>query len=574
MTLTLPPKFTDAEPVIPEKAPIVLRLAGLWPHQLRRFKFHDERRGGDLVHVDLDLTKGNACLVGDETWDQVIRDEIEAMKLHNFEQQVAALEEKSRCAEARKVEAEGPVDPWRVRKEGPLREGILTVNKEWFGGSGQSKWEPSKVEEFRQTAMKFLRKQFPNGQLRYASAHLDEEALHIHFIVVTWVEKPSTNRGFQILLQPSANPLIADYELAQDLAGEAFAEIGIARGERRAEARRQARAEGKPLPDKRKHVAPSKWRAEERRKAQDEKKHILSTAENAATVAVEDGRDLAKATVRKSRKRAIKEAQARKLRAAKEAAKAARRRDAAEVEAQQFEKAAAAASSMKKGIEAEIEAMEPRVKVYEERAVEAAEKFRRMQEARKVEEENLARINREKEQVNQGLIALHRRKVELHGQVQRLAEQRNYEEAAGASAHSARMVEETKLEEAAAKVRLKVAEAEVIAESIETGLGLVADGALVWRAGSSDKKQRLSWGSAAPVDNHVRKEKLKEIRPAMRMVARIARLVTKTVARVLAKERQELKKEAEYVRGLRAQWEPEVEARLSRISRGPDDVLM
>lgn len=74
---------------------------------------------------------------------------------------------------------------------------------------------------------------------------------------------------------------------------------------------------------------------------------------------VEDSRDLAKSRVRKSRKRAIKEAQTRKRRAAQETAEAAHHRDAAEKVALQFEKAAAAASSMKKGIEAEIEALKP-----------------------------------------------------------------------------------------------------------------------------------------------------------------------------------------------------------------------
>ncbi|WP_237754663.1 plasmid recombination protein, partial [Leisingera sp. ANG1] len=203
--------------------------------------------------------------------------------------------------DARKLEAEGPADPWRSCSRGPLREGIFTVNKDWFGGAGLLEWDPERVSAFRKTAMSFLRENFPNGQLRYASAHVDEEAYHIHFVVAVWTEKPSANRGHQILLQASENPLIKSYEHAQDLAGEAFETIGITRGERRAEARRQARAEGKPLPEKRQHVPPSKWRAEERQKAQAEKKRILGDAQEEAKAAVENGRDLAKATVKKSR---------------------------------------------------------------------------------------------------------------------------------------------------------------------------------------------------------------------------------------------------------------------------------
>ncbi|MDE4355475.1 plasmid recombination protein [Phaeobacter gallaeciensis] len=568
--MTVQPQFTQAQPVNLKKPPIVLRFSGLWPHTLRRFRFHDERRGGDLGHVDLGRTTANEILVGDENWDQVIRDEIAQMKQHNFEQHLEALQEKSRKSEARRVEEAGPVNPWRASKEGPLREGILTVNKDWFGGSGQAQWDPERVEEFKRTALEFLRRSFPDGQLRYASMHMDEEALHIHFVVAVWVEKTSANRGHQILLQPSENPLLKNYERAQDMAGAAFAKIGITRGERRAEARRQARAEGKPLPAKKEHVAPSQWRAEERRRAQKEKKRILYAAEATAKVAVEDGRDLAKATVKKSRKRAIKEAQARKRRAAKETAEATRRRDAAEEKAQQFEKAAAAASSTKKRIEAEIGSLKPIVQGYEERAEAAAEKFRQKRDARKLEEENTARISREKEDMEGALPALQQREADLHEQVQSLAQHRANEEAAGMAAQSARRIEEKKLAEAAKRVQLKVAEAEAISEAMEVGLELVADGALVWQDAMPGSKPKLSWGPSAPVDEHGRAEKLKEIRPARRLVARIARLVAQTVKRVLAKERQKLQDDAEYVRGLREQWEPEAQARLAQISRDPD----
>ncbi|TQS72247.1 hypothetical protein ERN12_00025 [Rhodobacteraceae bacterium] len=568
--MTVQPQFTQAQPVNLKKPPIVLRFSGLWPHTLRRFRFHDERRGGDLGHVDLRRTKANEILVGGEKWHQVIRDEIVQMKQHNFEQHLAALHKKSRKSEVRRVEEAGPADPWRVSKEGPLREGILTVNKDWFGGSGQAQWDPERVKEFRRTAMKFLRRSFPGDQLRFASMHMDEEALHIHFVVVVWAEKPSINRGHQVLLQPSENPLLRNYELAQDMAGAAFAKIGITRGQRRAEARRRARAEDKPLPDRRRHVPPSEWRAEERRKAQEEKKRLLGAAEEAAKATLEDGRDLAKAAVKKSRKRAIKEAQARKKRAAQEIAEAIRLRDAAGKEALQFEKAAAAASSRKMGIEAEVGALEPLVKGYEERAEKALEKFQAKVAERKVEEEKLARINREAEEGKQGLADLRRRECGLVAEVQSLEQHRAQEAAACITAQSARQVEEQKLEDGVTQVQLKVAEAEIISEAVEAGLELVAEGALLWQEEATDRKAGLVWGAAAPKTGDLRAEKRKQIHPAMGMVTRIAQLVARTVKRALAKERQKLQDDAEYVRGLREQWEPEAQARLAQISQGTD----
>lgn len=568
--MTVQPKFNKSKPVNLRKFRVVLRFKGLWPRDLWRFIFHDLRRGGDLTHVDLGLTGSNRVLFGREDWDQVIRDEVAEMKQHNFEEHIAALEAKSRKSEARRVEEAGPADPWRASKEGPLREGVLTVNKDWFGGIGQANWEPERIEEFRQTAMSFLLQSFPDGQLRYASLHMDEEALHIHFVVAVWTEKPSANRGQQILLQPSENPLLRNYELAQDMAGAAFAKIGITRGERRAEARRQARAEGKPLEKKRRHVPPSEWRAEERRKAQEEKKRLLGAAEEAAKATVEDGRDLAKAAVKKSRKRAIKEAQARKQRAAQETAEAIRLRDAAEKEALQFEKAAAAASSRKMGIETEIGALEPLVKGYEERAEKALEKFQAKVAERKVEEEKLARINREAEEGEKKLANLQRRECDLVAEVQSLEQHRDQEAAACITAQYARQVAEQKLEDAVTQVQLKVAEAEIISEAVEAGLDLVSEGVLLWQKEATDRKAGLVWGAAAPKTGDLRADELKKIQPAMGMVTRIAQLVARTVKRVLAKERQKLQDDAEYVRGLREQWEPEAQARLAQISQGTD----
>lgn len=496
-------------------APVVLRFAGLFPHQLWKFRLHDKRAGGDLDHVDRDVSGLNEVLAGEPGWKERICTEVAEMREHNFEERLRALRAKSRISQAERETARGPADPWRESANGPLREGILTANKNWFGGSGILEWDPERVAEFREVAMNFLRQHFPDDQLRYASAHVDEEAYHIHFVVAVWSEKNSANSGRQVVLQPSANPLLKNYEYAQDIAGEAFAKIGIIRGKRRAEARRKARAEGARQPETRHHVPPSQWRAEEHRAAQAEKNRILGDARMEARAVAEGAQDLGKATVRKSRKRAIKEAQARKRRAGREAAAAERSRDAAEAKARQFEEAAAAANSRKEAIEAEVVAMEPMVKGYEERAEAAAEKYREQKAAREAED--------------------------------------------------------ARLKEAEEKVRVKVAEAEVISDAIETGLELVADGALAWQEASADLPPRLTWGAAAPETKDAQDEKLREIRPAMRMVTRIAQLVARSVQRILAKERQKLKNDADYIRGLRQKWDPEDDVRLQRISRAGID---
>lgn len=159
-------------------------------------------------------------------------------------------------------------------------------------------------------------------------------------------------------------------------------------------------------------------------------------------------------------------------------------------------------------------------------------------------------------------------KSDLTAQLRQTVQLRGHEEKAAAEARAARLAEEKRLQEEEEKVRLKVAEAEVITDAIESGLDLLADGAICWREAPADQQAGLAWGVTAPDAKGARAETLAEIRPAMRMVTRIAQLVARTVKRVLAKERQKLKNDADYVRGLRQEWEPEVAARLSRITLG------
>ncbi|WP_444452234.1 plasmid recombination protein [Rhodobacter capsulatus] len=228
--MSVQPKFENVFPVTEKGFPIVLRFKGMHPRNISRFLMHDRRRGGDLLHIDPMVTHLNGVLFGEPDWDDRLKYEIRAAQEGNFAEKIRALEAKSRKKEAEKVKVLGLSDPWNSCSERPLREGIITVNKDWFGGAGIAKWDKGKVAEFKARAMDFLQESFPNGQLRYASGHADEEAFHIHFVVAVWREKVSKHSGRQLLLQASANPLIARYETAQDLAGEAFAPLGITRG--------------------------------------------------------------------------------------------------------------------------------------------------------------------------------------------------------------------------------------------------------------------------------------------------------------------------------------------------------
>ncbi|MFV1877631.1 hypothetical protein [Nioella sp.] len=355
--MSVHPRFDNPKPVARlETAPIVLRFASMFPRDLKRREMHDKRTGGDLSHIRMELSHLNTQPVGGPDWIERLHGEIAAAMEHNFEEEIAARERKGRFLEAERLRERGPVDPWKSTRGGPLREGIITVNKLWFGGTGHEHWDPDRVEAFKQRATDFLLEHFPDGQLREVNIDEDEEALHIHFAVAVWVEKVSQNRGTQWLLQPSANPLLANYEYAQDLAGEAFVDLGIHRGERRAAAARQALAAGVEMPEPPRHVPPSDWRREQRRLALADRDRIREASRAEAEATVADGVALAKSVVKKSRKRAIAEAKARKAEADRQVAVAQRDRARADAQAEVARRAKLEAEEARKEAERKVEA--------------------------------------------------------------------------------------------------------------------------------------------------------------------------------------------------------------------------
>lgn len=232
---------------------IVLRLKGLFPNQLGKFSMYAQRFGGDLSHIDETKSGLNEIVIGPPNWVKQLRAKIADASVANLGQEIAALRARQRPGDAKAVQARGPVDPWQFTRIGPLREGILTVHKAWFGGSGADRWDPKKVAAFRARGIAFLTESFGETCVHARIEH-DEEALHFHFVLAPWHEKRSASRGRQRLLQPSSHPMLKSYELAQDIVADYFADLGLIRGERHAEARRAAKAKGEAVPPRPVHV--------------------------------------------------------------------------------------------------------------------------------------------------------------------------------------------------------------------------------------------------------------------------------------------------------------------------------
>ncbi len=583
--MSVHPSFDNAIPAntAAEMPPVVLRFARLKPRQLSRFKMHDRRSGGDLSHIDLTKKSLNRIEHGDDDWIPKLKRRIKRMAERNLKNEVRALKAKGRAGEARRRQAQGPKSPWHANTDAPLREGLLTVNKAWFGGSGVDAWDQNKVMVFRDYAMAFLRTHFPGGQLLYAASHSDEESFHIHFVTATWDIKKTGNRGEQIQLRAAANPILKSYEFAQDLAGEHFEEIGIARGERRAEARREAKEAGLPTPEKRHHIPPSEYRETERckgradaaivvegtvedcttamkktrkrasrseraarrksRKAEAKlvsvqaelagaTEKLMSTkaacrkseaARDAASettkLIIDDARETATKTVRKSRKRAIKEARARKA------------------EAERLVKAAEAKRAM------------------DEQAAEVARQAEAIALAQELRARTCASELAAKATVESEILAQARndRNVVLGA----LAQAETKRDAALLSADAAKVsqtaalknrdlarAEAVEAEEAKRKAKADAQEAETQAAAMRTcadafdrGLEYLAQDVIRYRPPSKKKTEGLAFAKAAPAENKDRQAIHLRIKPVMPLLTRVAHLIRTTVDTILARER-------------------------------------
>ncbi|SES41063.1 Plasmid recombination enzyme [Tranquillimonas rosea] len=252
--------------------PVVLRFDGLYPHQLGGYEAHRLRKGGDLNHVNRSRSELNQRLIGPEDWAARALAEIDEMRIENFAAELASLEKRNRKKDIERRMIEGPKQPWRSTRHGPMREVILTVNKDWFEGDAAffGVEQTSREDEFGAHAVAWLKMNFGDDVI-HARADRDEAAYHVHAVIMpratVEIAKPRakvpTATATRRMLQPSIHPLIQNYEAAQDSVGLWFADLGLVRGESRAAAIREARENGQKPPRRRYHAKTWKWRAEQ-----------------------------------------------------------------------------------------------------------------------------------------------------------------------------------------------------------------------------------------------------------------------------------------------------------------------
>ncbi|WP_304951458.1 plasmid recombination protein [Sulfitobacter sp.] len=285
-----------------QKHPVVFGMRPLWPGQLARVEMHQTRTGGDLSHINPERTHLNQFLIGNENWREYVTEGLRRVSELNFRHTYHARRwRRKRKKEALELKRIGPQDPWKSdRSEGPMREGVLTANAKFFEGDVPGFSCPAKIAAFRVCAKKFLVNNYGTACVA-AWEDQDEEAFHIHFVVVPLVETESKNSGKQRMLVPSAIPIIKSYEHGHDVAAECFKDIGLVRGEERAKRRRAALEAEQECELPAQNIPCHIWRADEAVRL-DEKREKAKEAE---AVAEEKRREeeAARVAARKERER-------------------------------------------------------------------------------------------------------------------------------------------------------------------------------------------------------------------------------------------------------------------------------
>ncbi|QPH53972.1 hypothetical protein [Pontivivens ytuae] len=82
------------------------------------------------------------------------------MRLENFANELEKLKRRRRRKEIERRLAEGPRDPWRATRHGPMREIIITANRKWFDDDlstflGEN--DPAREEQFEDLAVRWLK---------------------------------------------------------------------------------------------------------------------------------------------------------------------------------------------------------------------------------------------------------------------------------------------------------------------------------------------------------------------------------------------------------------------------------
>ena len=198
---------------------IVGRMQGFRPENIHRYEMHRLRHGGDLGHCNPARSDLNRVLIGDDAWAAATLARIDDIRLGNHNRRLESLERRKRKKDLLAAVVEGPTDPWRPTKVGPMRELILTANRPYFAPDLDAlfKDKPQRAQLFETHAVAWLAATFCDAVV-HARADHDETAYNIHAVIMPLAQK----QDGRTMLDPSSHQLIKDYEKLQTALGEAL----------------------------------------------------------------------------------------------------------------------------------------------------------------------------------------------------------------------------------------------------------------------------------------------------------------------------------------------------------------
>lgn len=282
---------------------------------------HALRAGGELGHVDPNRTQFNQHPVGALGQARAAADELaERLAADNLTMKLASLKKHRRKKDLRDLSALAKAKgvcvamghPWDPRNDEPFFDGLLSASGEHFARKddapepappteGETKsferqcweqgWDPDRVERWKRRSVAFLRAKFGRDGLLNVRFDLDETTPHLQFVGAPITRDPRTSHwrlsqrthwylGEPKLTEAEEAELAAienekvrskrraemmeakptSYERAQTDYAKAMERFGIERGERRAEADREAKRLGREV-ERRDHIAPADFRA-------------------------------------------------------------------------------------------------------------------------------------------------------------------------------------------------------------------------------------------------------------------------------------------------------------------------
>ena len=98
--------------------------------------------------------------------------------METFAAEMTDLDRRNRRKDLKKRRIEGPRDPWRASRHGPLREVLLTANKEWFEETEDSAelFNTTREKQFEERAVAWLKANFGDDVI-HARADTDEQGI-------------------------------------------------------------------------------------------------------------------------------------------------------------------------------------------------------------------------------------------------------------------------------------------------------------------------------------------------------------------------------------------------------------